>query len=1100
MSNRFNRLKATLAVLAVIWFMQCKASAQTTSGDLVGRVSDSSGASISDAHLTAVNTATNVSNTVEVNASGDFHFVNLPVGNYDVTATAAGFAAKQIKNFLVQLNQTSTLSISLSPANIIQKVEVQDSVAALDTTTAQLQTTYQPHELNAIPNTSVGSGILNASMLNAGVTLGGNSGEGSGPSVGGQRVINNGFSIEGVDDNQKQDAGIAVSVPSDAIANFTVLQNVYSAEFGHSSAGQFNQVILTGTDQIHGRAYEYFQNRNLNALDEVFKLQGATTAPRYDNNRFGGQVGGPILKDHLFYFVNFQYNPIGQAIAPASGVLSPTTAGYAALGAMAGLSATNLAILQQYLPAARSSTGTITVLNTPIPVGLTPGNINNSFINNTTLTTAADYYLSTRDSLHSRYIYYKQEAIDTAVSLPEFFTPLPTRGHLFSLSENHVFSPSIVNELRLAYNRYTQIVSPGNFRFPGLDSFPNINLLDLNVQLGPDFQAPNGFWQNTYQLVESLSWQKGNHSLKFGIEGRRYIEPEVYVLQARGDYEYSQAQFFLQDLSPDSVGQRGVGFPKFYGNNAAIYWYANDNWRITPKITVNLGVRYEYTTVAETLRLQKLNQIADAPGLLTFGEPRAPKNDYMPRIGIAYAPDSKTSIRAGYGINYDQYVDNIGFSALPPELSITESVPSLSNQTPNFLANGGLPPASGQIQVFPTAAAARAVTTHVEPVNLKYPYTENWTVGVQRLFGSDYVLEVRYVGNRGVHLDFDNAGINVMAPVTASNHLPTYMTPQPQSVYNSLPLTLAQLQAEPTILPAYANAGFTAPIKSYIPAGFSNYHGLQVQMNKRLSHQLQFQAAWTYSKAMDNSTDDFLNTVLTPKVPQDFQNLRAEYSISDFSRKHRVSLYLVYDVPWFIHSSNWFAKNIAGNFTISPVYTFESPQYADVQSGVDSNLNGNSLGDRAIVNPAGTPGVGTDVVPVTNGTACPDPTVTVCPQNTVAYVANNSNAYYVRAQPGAYANASRNTITLPHINNFDLAVIKNLSITERFKLQFFVQLYNAFNHYQFIPGAINDVASIQSVTTGDQNFLTPGSPSFNNPNLSFSSNPRTVQLGLKILF
>jgi hypothetical protein len=472
----------------------------------------------------------------------------------------------------------------------------------------------------------------------------------------------------------------------------------------------------------------------------------------------------------------------------------------------------------------------------------------------------------------------------------------------------------------------------------------------------------------------------------------------------------------------------------------------------------------------------------------------------MPRIGIAYSPDGKTSIRAGYGINYDQYVDNIGFSALPPELSVTESVPSLTNQTPNFLANGGLPPASGQIQTFTSVAAARAATTHVEPVNLKDPYTENWTLGVQRLFGKDYVLEVRYVGNRGIHLDLDNAGINVMSPVTAANHLPTYMTAQPQSVYSALPLTLAQLQAAPTILPAYANAGFTSPIKSYIPAGFSKYNGLQVQLNKRISNGLQLQGAWTYSKAMDNSTDDFLNTVLTPKVPQDFQNLRSEYSISDFSRKFRISLEVVYDVPWFRESPNWFAKNILGNFTISPIYSFESPQYADVQSGVDSNLNGNSLGDRAIVNPGGTPGIGTDVVPATNGTPCPDPTMSVCPQNTVAYVAINPSAYYVRAQPGAYANAGRNTIALPRINNWDLAFIKNLSMGERFKLQFLVQLFNALNHPQFLPGSVNDVASIQSTTTGDQNFLTPGTPNFNNPRLSFSSNPRTMQLGLKIMF
>ena len=137
----------------------------------------------------------------------------------------------------------------------------------------------------------------------------------------------------------------------------------------------------------------------------------------------------------------------------------------------------------------------------------------NSFINNTNLTTAGDYYLSTKDNPHARYLYFKQDAVDTAVSVPEFFTPLPPEATYSSLSENHVFSPNIVNEVRLAYNRYAQDIGAGNFQFPGLGPFPNINLFDLNLQLGPDFQAPNGYWQNTYQLMENLSWQKGNHTL-----------------------------------------------------------------------------------------------------------------------------------------------------------------------------------------------------------------------------------------------------------------------------------------------------------------------------------------------------------------------------------------------------------------------------------------------------------------------------------------------------------------------------------------------------------------------------------------------------------
>ena len=216
--------------------------------------------------------------------------------------------------------------------------------------------------------------MLNLSLLGAGVVSAGGYGTGEGPSVGGQRPRNNNFMIEGSDNNRKDVTGSVAKVPPDAVLEFTVLQNQFSAEFGHSSGGQFNSVIRGGTNEVHGSIFEYLENRNLNAQDENFKRQGILKRPRYDSNRLGGSLGGPVMKNKLFYYGLFQYNPIGEASANAAPIYSPTAAGYATLASISGLSATNLNVLKQYLPAAGTPDGTrnARVSGQTIPLGIVP--------------------------------------------------------------------------------------------------------------------------------------------------------------------------------------------------------------------------------------------------------------------------------------------------------------------------------------------------------------------------------------------------------------------------------------------------------------------------------------------------------------------------------------------------------------------------------------------------------------------------------------------------------------------------------------------------------------------------------------------------------
>src|SRR5580704_14833947 len=516
----------SLAVLVFGLAIGGQVSAQVISGDLVGTILDKTGATVPGARVEATKTDTGVKYETKANESGEYRFNNLPVGTYSVSASTANFATTTINGFKIDLNKTSTLPITLEVKGAVTTVEVSGTAAALDTTTSQVQTTFESKDLSdsAIASTGgTGSGILNLSLLSAGVATAGGVGVGTGPSVGGQRPRNNNFTIEGVDNNNKGVTGPLVTVPNDAVAEFSLLQNQFSPEFGHSSGGQFNTVVKSGTNAYHGLAYVYNANRNYDAFDSLNGIGGLTSNPRFDNNRFGGQIGGPVIKNKLFFFVNYEQEPLGQA-GTGGAVCSPTAAGFATINATPGLSATNVAIFEKYVaPGTDTTTGCAPMAwtgakGTPTA---TLAVLAPSFTNYRFVTTSMDYDISSKDQIRGRYIYNSTVGIDNTATLPAFFLPQPNKFHLVTINEYHTFSPTLTNELRIGFNRFAQIVSAGNFNFPGLASFPNIDLIDLNqLQIGPDGSAPQSSIQNTYQATEAMTWSKGTHTVKFGVEGR----------------------------------------------------------------------------------------------------------------------------------------------------------------------------------------------------------------------------------------------------------------------------------------------------------------------------------------------------------------------------------------------------------------------------------------------------------------------------------------------------------------------------------------------------------------------------------------------------
>ena len=612
--------------------------------------------------------------------------------------------------------------------------------------------------------------------------------------------------------------------------------------------------------------------------------------PRFDFNRYGGQVGGPILRERLFLFSNFERQSTGSA-GSSTAFCSPTAAGFATLSSMTFASTTNFGVYKQFVTAAANQAGWRRYLlhrqqgvgwrrddsggqrrrcqysSRRRPVSLSLTNSFNSYLS----TNSLDYTISQHDSLRVRYLYNRRDGNDTAASFPAFFIATPARYHLIAANEVHTFTPNLSNEFRLGYTRFFSQTPVPNISYPGLNQFPNLYFYDFSTttNLGPNPNAPQATIQGLYNAIDALTWVKGKHTLNFGVEGRKYIAPQVFVQRLRGDYEYSTLGRFLNDISPDKVGQRnatppGVS-PTFYGDQSSIYAYGNDDYRITPKLTFNLGLRYEFTSVPFSEKEQALNIAASVPGLITFGKPTPQYTNFAPRIGVAYAPDENTSIRAAFGINYDVLYDNIGTTTAPPQFQTTENV-NLKAATPNFLANGGLPANA----TFTTLAQQRAATSAFVP-DQKLPYSEQWTLGVQHVFHRDYTAEIRYVGTRGVHLDVQHRSTSSRRsprPISFRQTSPAVLPSNPAN-------TLAALQAKVNGAPSYAvqsyyQAGLTAPsITSDLPVGGSNYNGLQTQLTRRFINGLLINASYTYSRTFDDSTADFNSTALNPRRPQD---------------------------------------------------------------------------------------------------------------------------------------------------------------------------------------------------------------------------------------
>ncbi len=750
--------------------------AQAVSGDVTGIVADASGAGIPNANVLARNEATGVKASTTSNDNGIYRLSNLPIGRYTITGTASGFASNSLKGVDVSLSTVVTANLSLEVGATATTVEVSGGTVAVDTTTAQLQTTFDSKQAVDLPAAGLskvinGAGIWNLSLIGAGVSSQGGVGQGTGPAISGQRPENNSFNLDGVSNNNHYTTGPLVYVSNESVAEVSLLQNQFSPEFGGASGGVFNAIVKSGTNTLHGSLYEYFQNRHLNAVDSLDWVAGLTSNPRYDSNRLGATIGGPIIKNKLFYFGNFEYGPLGQSGTPGAPLFAPTAAGYSTLASMPGLSATNLQQMQKYVPAAATNNqGFVNVAGVQIPVG-SVSFLSPQYANNYNAIVSLDYNISDKDQLRGRWIYNKSEGTEVpGPQIPTFALLFPNNNYLLSISEFHNFSPSLQNEFRASFSRNVNQLGFPALSFPGLDQFPTLTIDQLNsLTIGPD--GPSGSIQNLFQVQDNMTKVLGKHTLKFGYHFTDVILTNYFIQRVNGNYEYSTLQQYLQDLTPDVFGERSAGptsYPAGFLENVAFF---NDDFRILPNLTLNLGLRYEYVTTPVVSRYQQYSAPANVYGGITFADPKPSPTEFAPRIGFAYSPghSGTWSIRGGFSKSFDLSYANLSSNAAPPYFQQTNDV-NLASNAPGFLAGGGL---SGALVPLPTDPRGALAVVGAYTFGGQRPYGLSWTMGVQHVFHKNYTFEARYVGTRGVHL-WNQTRLNYY-PLVSPEELPSHV-------------------------------------------------------------------------------------------------------------------------------------------------------------------------------------------------------------------------------------------------------------------------------------------------------------------------------------
>lgn len=1036
------------------------AQAQVAGGTILGTVTDQSGAAVAAATVNVKSLATDVTRNVPTNQSGFYRAPNLVPGRYEISASAAGFATAVRNGLTLEVGQELEIDLQMRVGSANETVQVTGDQPAVSTATATISAVVTGTEVRELPLN--GRDWASLATLEPGVapvrtqmqlSSGANDrtirGVGSQLTVGGARPQQNNYRLNGVSINDASNGApgsvLGANLGVDAIQEFSVITTNPSAEYGRSSGGIINAITRSGSNSLHGSAFEFLRN---SALDARNYFDGPRVPP-FKRNQFGGSLGGAIRKDRTFFFSSYEGLRQSLSVTQVDSVLSPN--------ARNGQLTTGNVVVD---PAVKPFLALYPLPNGPINGNfgtfnfVTPQVANENFV-----TGRVDHILSMKDSLAGTYMFDKStnSAPDTYGNV---LLAAVSRRQLFTLEETHTFSANFVNALRFGFSRVIsdgpKSLSPINpaANDPTLGFLPGKNV--GKIQMPGVTPFPGGFGATgeydfhftSIQVYNDAFLTKGRHSLKFGFVFERILANQEGRANPAGFFNFGSVANFLTNKPatftsaiPGLISPRDLRQSIFGG-------YLQDDFHARSNVTFNFGLRYEMSTVPSEVagKLSNLRSLTDATphlGSPYFSNPTL--TNFEPRLGISWDPfgTGKTAVRAAIGM----------YDVLP----LTYMFETLTILPAPFFAQGRV---SGlAIGTFPTTAFTLLKPTtfryaHVDP-DPSRAYVLQWNFNVQRELAPTVTALIGYVGSRGVHQPYRTEDANMVLPTLTSQG---YVWPTPVGSGTVINPKLGQISAL-----FWDNS--------------SIYHALQLRVAKRMGHGFQIGGSYTWSKSIDDGSSTLAGDALANAIGSPpFFAPSLTRGPSDFDITHNVVINYTWLVPspaapsGFLHfiSSGWQLGGIYQASTGEPFSALVGGDPLGVSNGTifdyPDRLRG--PGCQSLVNPG----------------------------NAINYI--KTQCFVFPTPANRLGNAGRNILRGPGLSNLDFSLFKNSRITERLQAQFRVEVFNILNHTNFAPPLKNNTQNSACCVIFDQtgHLISTGALD------STSTTSRQIQFGLKFMW
>ena len=1047
---------------------------------LRGTVTDPSGAVLPGAKITIKNTDKGWTRTTTSNDAGDYVMPQLPPDPYAITVEHAGFKTEETKGIVLQVNQEARVNVALEIGSTQERVVVVSDSPLVQSENSSSGAVVDNQKIVDLPlNGREFWQLARIAPLVMDPPQNSALGFRGGFNVAGNSEVTNAFTMDGIDNNDET-TGQPTHRPSvDGIREFKVLTGIYPAEYGRQSGGQIIITTMSGSNEFHGTAFYFHRNDNMDARN--FFLVGPK--PELKRHQYGFSNGGRIFRDKTFYFATYEALTLGESVARLQTVptLRMKTGDLAELNRAIRDPLTSQPFANARIPDSRIhrvSRGLLEYWPTPNLAGLVR---NYSFNGVRTqdqdqFSVRVDHRFSEKDSLYFSYQFSQRENNEPSNTLcgdrglPLFSCTEPERTQIGALVWTHIFSPGLLNDARVGFNRirtnrFQDDMALGNIvqklalpqggalGLAGPDFF-NTGVPEVQVTgwatIGGPTNLPQGRRVTNWHLVDGATWIRGPHTFKGGIDIKRYLFNSFFTSFGRGGFTFNGqftgdgwGDFMLGGLR-QATRQPGEPFNNIYTTTSNFYF--QDDWTVTRNLTLNLGLRYELSTpVRERVDKNASWDVAtghiitsdgrainvDAGGnLITVGRSplgrdlwRMDKNNIAPRIGFAWRAfgDTKTVFRGGYGINYNHIVSANGLSTMYRGLPFRRSEAFINTATnvvstwdvpfPSGVSGGGLAP-QGMNATFPDA------------------YIQQWSFGIQRELRRAMVLDTTYLGSKGTRLPL-NFNINQPTPGAGT------------------------IQARRPFQP-WGNINYRDPV------GLSSFNALSVRLEQRFSSGLSLLSTWTYSKSIDLGNQPASSGDGEAAI-QDQRNLRAERGLSEFDTRHRFVNSVVYELPFgkgkpVLSDARGVLNQVIGGWQATGIMVFQSGRPYTIITSRD--MSNTAAAHRP--NLVGDPKVST---PTPARWFNPDAFSDVLPAGVLAY-----------------GNLGANTMISDGVINLDLALFKNFQVRERVKLQFRSEFFNSTNHANFaIPNRQKQSGA----------FGTVGSTTTLN---------RQIQFGMKVLF